>query len=163
MKKITRTNLPKIWSTNYLNNFKWDIRPEWSSYHQEWYDIGIGPSNPRGIKYDFLHEFEYIKQGGVELPTHDDYWITEWWFSKITPASIIEMHKDEGKAKPINGNIRACTAITDYIPGHIYIENDTLWANYKKGDTFLLDNVIHGAANLTLTDKITLQMLVLHK
>ena len=163
MKQIKNINLPKTWSVDYLNNFKWNIRPDWSPYHQEWYDIGVGPLYPRGIRYDFLNDYNYIKQGGIELPTHDDYEITQWWFSKIPPACMIEMHKDLGKAKPINGNIRACTAITDYIPGHIYIENDILWTDYKKGDTFLLDNVIHGAANLTLTDKITLQMLVLHK
>lgn len=160
MKKIAKTNLPETWSIDYLNNFKWDVRPDWGPYHQEWYDIGVGQLHPRGLRYDFLHKFEFIEQGGVGIPTHDDYWIEDWWLSKIPPACMIEMHEDGGKAKSINGKVRACTAITDYIPGHVYIENDILWANYKKGDTFLLDNVIHGAANLTLTDKITLQMLL---
>jgi len=160
MKKIAKTNLPETWSIDYLNNFKWDVRPDWGPYHQEWYDIGVGQLHPRGLRYDFLHKFEFIEQGGVGIPTHDDYWIEDWWLSKIPPACMIEMHEDGGKAKSINGKVRACTAITDYIPGHVYIENDILWTNYKKGDTFLLDNVVHGAANLTLTNKITLQMLL---
>ena len=161
MKKIKNINLPKTWSVDYLNNFKWDVRPDWGPYHQKWYDIGVGPFvSPRGLRYDFLRDREFIEQGGVGIPTHDNYEITHWWFSKIPPACMIEMHEDLGEAEPINEKVRACTAITDYIPGHVYIENDILWANYKKGDTFLLDNVIHGAANLTLTDKITLQMLL---
>jgi hypothetical protein len=48
----------------------------------------------------------------------------------------------------------------DYKPGHVFIYENQLFSNYKKGDVFLFESPesIHAAANVGFSPKLTLQV-----
>lgn len=83
----------------------------------------------------------------------------KWWFSKLGPGETFPMHTDTFEDV---GNKRYWIACQDYESGHIFVYKDTLVANYKAGDVFLFDdsNALHGAANISSTAKISLQIAI---
>jgi hypothetical protein len=68
------------------------------------------------------------------------------------------MHIDTIKEDQKNAK-RYWIALEDYKWGHIFLENGENLRDYKQGDCFLFDNKIHGAANVGLEPKISLQIM----
>lgn len=158
--KIENVNIPESWTTDYLLKFAYNIRPDWSvclDYYKEWIDIGIDSTNNKGLEWLFLVKEDFYKQGGKEEPTLSNYKIAHWWLSKIMPGCVLPLHFDGPR---YDSKQRAFCALTDYQTGHIFLYQDTLWTNYQRGDTYLMEDKIHGAANLTTQPKLTLQMII---
>jgi hypothetical protein len=50
--------------------------------------------------------------------------------------------------------------LLDYQPGHIFVNDNYLLADYKSGDLFLWDDPMcyHGVVNISMTTRLTLQI-----
>jgi len=79
-----------------------------------------------------------------------------WWVARLFQGQFMPMHVDphpegaKGKFYWI--------PMQDYHSGHVFIINDELITNYKKGDAFIFDNFAdyHGSANIGMIPKLTL-------
>tara|TARA_B110000503_G_C6888151_1_gene305591 strand:+ start:25 stop:525 length:501 start_codon:yes stop_codon:yes gene_type:complete len=82
-----------------------------------------------------------------------------WWITKLLPGQMMPMHTDphthdDGTCK------RYWVPLQDYIPGHVFIYNDVMVSDYKRGDVFQYSHSQdeHGAANLSFVPRIVLQV-----
>jgi hypothetical protein len=100
-----------------------------------------------------------------------------WWFSKLNPGEYQFTHYDAillgvahdnpeftnvGSAKKLINPKRYTMFLQDYEPGHAFIYEDKMSANYKKGDIFEWSNpeTLHGVANVSFTPRYTLQLVM---
>lgn len=85
--------------------------------------------------------------------------ILTWWIPVIRPGKCFPLHHDAFEKS--HGNIkRYWIALQDQEWGHIFTYEDKILTNYKRGDVFLFDDVLHASANVGLTTKATLQLVV---
>ena len=84
---------------------------------------------------------------------------SHWWIVKYLPGDMQPMHFDP-HVKSKKKCYRYIMMLTDFEDGHIFTYDDYLLTDYKKGDLFLWDdsNVIHGAANIGMETRISLQI-----
>lgn len=82
----------------------------------------------------------------------------DWWIVKLDPGRFFPMHRDTIKEHQTNSK-RYWIAMEDYKWGHVFLDDDYALRDYKKGDVFLFDNGLHGAVNVGLEPKISLQIL----
>lgn len=82
--------------------------------------------------------------------------ITQWWCARLFPGQFMPMHVDP-HAEDKKGKMY-WIPMQDYHSGHVFIINDELIKDYKKGDVFAFDNFkdYHGSANIGLIPKLTL-------
>jgi hypothetical protein len=81
-----------------------------------------------------------------------------WWITKLNPGQFMPMHTDPHTHD--EKCVRYWVPLLDYIPGHIFIYKDKMIDNYKAGDVFeyYQSTDIHGAANISHTPRIILQV-----
>lgn len=148
----------------YLDNYLNWIKPEWVEY------LLSNTGFPRPENKVLENSFE-VKQNSIisnQGYTNSVYWykftpenfpfdITmptgetpiQWWFVKMLPGNLLPMHIDQEIEIGKHTNLH-WMSLSDYVPGHVFVCNDTLLANYKAGDLYVLEdaNALHGACNI---------------
>jgi len=100
-----------------------------------------------------------------------------WWFVKLNPGEYQFAHYDaillgvshhstefinvDSTKKYINPK-RYTMFLQDYELGHVFIYEDKMSANYKKGDIFEWSDpeTLHGVANVSFNPRYTLQLVM---
>lgn len=88
-------------------------------------------------------------------------WVTgkyHWWITKLTPGQFMPMHSDpHTHERPCN---RYWIPLQDYHPGHVFIYENELVKDYKKGDvySYISSQDMHGAANIGHIPRLILQV-----
>lgn len=85
----------------------------------------------------------------------------KWWFSKLSPGDLFPLHTDVYPEDRTNIE-RYWLACEDHHPGHIFINEDLILDDYKKGDMFKFSDARswHAAANIGFHDKISYQLVL---
>ena len=79
----------------------------------------------------------------------------KWWITKMMPRQFMPMHYDAFKEKI--SLLRLWIPLQDYEPGHVFIYDNKLMADYKAGDMYEYNNeILHGAANIGFSPRLTL-------
>jgi hypothetical protein len=102
---------------------------------------------------------EHIGREHIDLPISPNGKKYKWWFSKLNPGDVFPLHIDHPKTET---NIeRFWMACQDHQPGHVFTYGNNFAQGYKAGDLFRFDGheIMHAAANLGLTPKITFQLM----
>lgn len=84
---------------------------------------------------------------------------THCWITKMVPGQFMPMHRDPRITTKDNIE-RYWMPWTDWECGHVFAYENVVVGNYRKGDLFLMENpnALHGAANVGLTPRITLNI-----
>lgn len=82
-----------------------------------------------------------------------------WWITRMAPGQFMPVHRDP-RITTLNNIQRYWMPWTDWECGHIFCYEDTVVGEYQKGDLFLMENpdALHGAANIGLTSRISLNI-----
>lgn len=82
-----------------------------------------------------------------------------WWVTKMLPGNFMPVHVDPHTKFQKNSK-RYWMPWQDYEPGHLFLYEDTVITNYKKGDVYVYEDAsaLHGASNIGLTPRIVLQV-----
>lgn len=82
-----------------------------------------------------------------------------WWFVKLNPGEMQAMHIDPHLVD-VKNPVRYTMYLQDYIPGHIFIWDDKISANYKAGDLYEWSDpmIVHGCVNISFEARYTLQI-----
>lgn len=82
-----------------------------------------------------------------------------WWITKMLPGNFMPMHVDPHTLYEKNSK-RYWIPLQDWQPGHIFMYEDLVITNYKKGDVWIYDNstALHGAANIGFDPRVVLQV-----
>tara|TARA_B110000977_G_scaffold199317_1_gene286354 strand:+ start:513 stop:1019 length:507 start_codon:yes stop_codon:yes gene_type:complete len=82
-----------------------------------------------------------------------------WWITKMMPGNFMPMHVDPHTVQQQNAD-RFWIPLQDWQPGHIFMYEDYVTTDYKKGDIFQYANssALHGAANIGSTPRVVLQV-----
>jgi len=88
------------------------------------------------------------------LPT-----VHHWWIVKYLAGDMQPMHFDPHIIDTKDCQ-RYTMMLTDFEDGHVFVYGDYMLNNYKAGDLFLWPDpmIIHGAANISMHPRISLQM-----
>ena len=86
----------------------------------------------------------------------------EWWIARILTGQLMPMHKDDESFEEIVDATVHWIPLQDYQSGHVFVINDELITDYKKGDvyTFSKFSDLHGAANIGMVPKLTMIVVV---
>ena len=89
----------------------------------------------------------------------DNYEYYHWWIIKYNPGDMQPMHFDPHVINTTDCK-RYTMMLSDFEDGHIFVYDDILLNNYKAGDLFLWPDAmcLHGAANISMNPRISLQM-----
>jgi hypothetical protein len=100
--------------------------------------------------------FEITLPPFVKLKEGQGYY---WNLFKYKPGHLLPIHSDRA-AKFEHNCERYWMSWLDYTDGHVYIYKDSMLSNYKAGDAFKFPDPfgVHGAANISLTPRITFQI-----
>lgn len=157
--------IPNTW-VSHMNSHTGEIRPNYrmvmteevERQQKEWARVGYHGENSMAT-WELFHDWDFNEK----LSTDSfDFCVgkkVQWWISKVKPGHCFPMHTDTIKTELVNPK-RYWIAMEDYHWGHVFIINDKCVRDYKKGDVFLFDNSPHGAANVGLANKYSLQLLV---
>lgn len=82
-----------------------------------------------------------------------------WWFIKLLPGQMQAMHIDPHLVE-VKNPVRYTMFLQDFHPGHIFVYEDKIAANYKAGDVFEWSDpmIIHGCTNISFETRYTLQI-----
>lgn len=82
-----------------------------------------------------------------------------WWFIKLLPGQFQAMHVDPHLLE-VKNPVRYSMFLQDFIPGHIFVWDDKIITNYKKGDLFEWSDpmIVHGPANISFVPRYTMQI-----
>jgi hypothetical protein len=82
-----------------------------------------------------------------------------WWFIKLLPGQFQAMHVDPHLLE-VENPVRYSMFLQDFIPGHIFVWDDKILTNYKKGDVYEWGDpmIVHGPANISFEPRYTLQI-----
>lgn len=82
-----------------------------------------------------------------------------WWITKMLPGNFMPMHRDPHTLYERDSN-RFWIPLQDWEPGHIFMYENVVITNYKKGDVYQYDtpNGLHGAANIGFVPRVVLQI-----
>jgi|APCry1669189883_1035261.scaffolds.fasta_scaffold00192_12 hypothetical protein len=89
---------------------------------------------------------------------------SEYWFVKLYPGMLQPLHQDELKFDQYGRrnltHKKYWIPLMDYERGHVFIYEDTLITNYKKGDVYLYDNdqAFHCAGNMGYSTRYSLNL-----
>lgn len=81
-----------------------------------------------------------------------------WWIAKVMPGKCFPMHRDSFD-KSHNRLQRYWVALDDHKWGHVFMIGDIVLKEYKRGDIFQFEDELHGAMNVGLEPKLSLQIL----
>lgn len=164
---------------NYVGNYADCVPRHWNEYVLE-NEGEIRPNHRMIITPDVERQFAdwidagYVQNDAVKWHLYTGYHLGEeldlkqfdfckdkqvkWWIVKIDPGRFFPMHIDTMNEDDIDPK-RYWIALQDSKWGHVFIDDQDNLRDYKRGDVFLFDNKIHGAANVGLEPKISLQIL----
>lgn len=82
-----------------------------------------------------------------------------WWFVKLNPGEMQAMHIDPHLVD-VKNPVRYTMYLQDYIPGHVFIWDDKISANYKAGDLYEWSDpmIVHGCVNISYETRYTMQI-----
>jgi hypothetical protein len=82
-----------------------------------------------------------------------------WWIVKYAPGDMQPMHFDP-HIIDTKDCMRYTMMLTDFEDGHIFTYDNYLLTNYTVGDMFQWPDpmIIHGAANISMNPRISLQL-----
>lgn len=98
--------------------------------------------------YEFLYQStDQIQQ--IAVPWDNDS--TEIHPVQLKPGELLIMAEHE-RSSDIKKKYWA--AITDYVPGHVFVDGDEMINDFKAGDVYEFESINNtkGAANISLTD-----------
>lgn len=143
-------------------NLKMSENPDKSKYvleqAQEWIDAGYDLWNG-SVKWEMFWEKHITEAPDLQSLEFCNGKYTKWWFAKVMPGKCFPKHKDayDMNFKKVS---RYWMAIDDHQWGHIFMLENTILSDYKKGDVFKFDDDVHAGANVGMTPKISLQIVV---
>jgi hypothetical protein len=131
-----------------------------SKQRDEWLNAGYSIDPGSSIEWEmfYQHDFDEILDFS-KSPLFKDKKISAWWIPKIRPGKCFPAHRDSFE-KSHKNITRWWIALNDHEWGHVFMIEDQLIKNYKKGDIFEFNDHIHGAMNVGTTVKMTLQVLI---
>jgi hypothetical protein len=156
--------MPSSW-IDHMNKSTGEIRPnkrmvitsEVAQQQKQWEDAGYNVDNSSAT-WELFHDWDFTEQLDV---TQFDFCAgksVQWWVAKLKPGHCFPIHVDTLKEEQINPK-RYWIALDDYKWGHVFLIEDMCLRDYKRGDVFCFDNTPHGAANVGLVNKYSLQLL----
>lgn len=82
-----------------------------------------------------------------------------WWITKMYPGQFMPMHVDPHSVYE-NHSKRFWIPLQDWAPGHIFMYENKVITDYKKGDVWQYEKsqALHGAANIGHTPRLILQI-----
>ena len=82
-----------------------------------------------------------------------------WWVTKMLPGNFMPMHMDPHTVIQADSK-RFWIPLQDFEPGHIFMYENQVITDYKKGDvwSYIDPTALHGAANIGFTPRIVLQI-----
>lgn len=85
--------------------------------------------------------------------------VIEIWYTKLNPGNMFPLHRDVFSYTD-NNLVRFTMLLLDQQPGHVFCYNNKILTDYRAGDVFVFDNpyMWHGAVNIGLTPRITMQI-----
>lgn len=88
-----------------------------------------------------------------------EYTDFHWWAVKYMPGDMQPMHFDPHIIETKKCR-RYTMMLTDFVDGHIFVYNDYMLNNYKVGDMYRWPDamIYHGAANIAMVPRISLQL-----
>jgi hypothetical protein len=98
--------------------------------------------------YEFLHQpMDQMQQ--IAVPWNNDF--TKICPVQLKPGELLNMVEHE-RSSDIKKKYWA--AITDYVPGHVFVDGDEMISDFKAGDVYEFENInnVKGAANISLID-----------
>ena len=138
---------PDRWTGNpTLEKFKEMAKPGYSNnkffFHQ---------MNPKSAE---MQNFNFLLPDVPEKRTK-----VNWWFVMLYPGEFQAMHVDP-QLTEVENPVRYTMFLQDWEPGHIFVYDDKVAANYKAGDMFEWSDpmIIHGPANICYNTRYTLQI-----
>lgn len=156
----------------YIGNYSNWIRDEWIDYLLK--NEGIPRPKTTSENPD-CEEFRIATQAGYDLSKIYWYHYTNttntfplpveipfeknrdhiWWFIKMMPGMFMPMHRDPHAVDEKNVR-RYWMPLQDYQEGHVFIYNNQLLTDYKKGDVWMYDESqeVHGACNIGYTPRL---------
>lgn len=157
----------------YIGNYADWIETEWVEFFLSEQGQARPPSCPvdeyhtrvykkaaeNGYDMNAVH-FWYFKHTNVPFNinppwlTSDDYY---WWMVKMLPSQYMNMHQDPDVEKNV---VRYWMPWTEYESGHVFIINNELITDYKRGDVFAYSeqDAYHGSSNIGYTCRLILQV-----
>jgi len=157
----------------YIGNFAEFIKDEWitevlsgrgKARPKDWPPAYTQESNEykkaRDAGYDLEGIHWYVFDSGEDLSFQIEFPFLKnenhWWITKLYPGQYMPMHSDPHVYE--QDGTRYWIPLQDYHPGHVFIYNDTLMTDYKKGDVFVFYDSydIHGAANIGHIPRLSL-------
>lgn len=82
-----------------------------------------------------------------------------WWAIKMYPGNMLPMHHDydDVPSERLDTATNYWMPLQDYTDGHIFVFNNVLMKDYKKGDLFKHGfKEIHGICNIGFTPRLSL-------
>ena len=113
-----------------------------------------------GYKDDATYFYMFDKNNvsfQLELPFINKKY--HWWITKMLPGNFMPMHVDPHTLFETNSK-RYWLPLQDWEPGHVFMYENQIIVNYKKGDLWTYEDstALHGAANIGFTPRIVLQI-----
>jgi hypothetical protein len=135
---------------------KWRGTPEFDAARKAVEQAGYPDGNHTFCQY--TKDTECLKHLDIKMPIdiEGEY---HWWIIKLKPGQMQPMHFDPHVTQ-VSKCSRWTMPLLDYQPGHIFVYDHYLLADYKAGDLFLWDDPMcyHGVVNISMTTRLTLQI-----
>lgn len=162
----------KSWVTddlmNHLITKQGDTRPVWQP--DRWKGHPVLDEFRENLRQGYSnnkHDFQQFNGDSLDMKDFDIKFPDlpksrkhlHWWFIKLLPGQMQAMHVDPHLVE-VENPVRYTMFLQDYIPGHIFVWDDKMAANYKIGDVFEWSDpmIVHGCVNISYTTRYTLQI-----
>lgn len=158
----------------YLGNYNDWVQEHWITYmlsvNGKLFPSSMEPDNLNNCaltesKLDLTKIMSYYQYDEdntdfVVKPTWDTLKNHYWWMNKYLPGMILPMHKDYNEFSDVRRYVRYWMPLQDYERGHIFLYEDTLITNYKKGDLYMYENeqAYHTGGNAGWTPRLVLNI-----
>lgn len=135
---------------------KWRGRPEWDEARIAVENAGWPERNADFCQYH--KDTECIRHLNLQMPV-DMGKDGHWWIIKLKPGQMQPMHFDPHVVET-SKCVRYTMPLLDYVPGHVFVYDNHLLADYKAGDLFLWPDpmILHGVVNISNYTRLTLQI-----
>lgn len=156
--------IPLSW-IEHMRTHTGEIRPnnrmvmtaEVEGQQREWKEAGYFNEGTTAT-WELFHDWDFTEQLDYSKFDFCKDKKVQWWISKVKPGHCFPIHSDTLKDELINPK-RYWIALEDYHWGHVFVIGKYCLRDYKKGDAYVFDNSPHGAANVGLDNKYSLQIL----
>jgi hypothetical protein len=119
-----------------------------------------GYSDNKHFFYQFNEKTRCMQDFDIQLPAipHDDRNLT-WWIIKLLPGQLQSMHFDPHLVDCKNPK-RYTLFLQDWQPGHIFVWDDKIITDHKKGDLYMWQDPMcyHGVVNIGYETRYSLQL-----